>query len=273
MNHINAVIDNFDATTDHFRQVYGAQFLCDLPNAAWQACLMAIAGAIFEFFAPHDELLHGRIGPHYLGVEYQVPDVSQARAVVQEHGMRIIRDSGVSFHTHPADGFGVAFEFYELSFHDDPPPTPYLEPLAPVSWYRDDHPLGCVGLLAYVIAVDNVDAAVTFLQDLTGASLASESHLPSTRANAVNLLLADTGVHVVAAAADVDSQRHFARHGEGIQSCVFGVRDLERAQAYFDKVGIEVQRSVDSGTLAVAAAGDRGLLLEFVESSGPPAHS
>jgi hypothetical protein len=48
---------------------------------------------------------------------------------------------------------------------------------------------------------------------------------------------------------------------------VFGVRDLERARSYFHDVGIELSPSVDPETVAVALAGDTGLLFEFVECS------
>jgi hypothetical protein len=112
------------------------------------------------------------------------------------------------------------------------------------------------------MAVDNVDGAVAFLQSLTDASVVSEPVLPSTRADAVNMVLADTTVQVVAA-----GQRHSARHGDGIQSCVFGVRDLELARSYFHDVGIELSPCVDPETVAVALAGDTGLLFEFVECS------
>jgi hypothetical protein len=35
MNHINAVVSDFDASVAHFRELYGAEFLADLPFAGY----------------------------------------------------------------------------------------------------------------------------------------------------------------------------------------------------------------------------------------------
>ena len=52
-------------------------------------------------------MLHGRIGPHYLGIEYEV-DMAQARAAIADNGIRIMRDIVQAVHTDPFDGFGVS---------------------------------------------------------------------------------------------------------------------------------------------------------------------
>src|SRR2546425_13030797 len=89
MNHINAVVEGFDDSVAHFRDLYGAQFVLDLPQPAWHACLITIGTVMFELFAPHDFFLHTRFGPHYLGVEYQVPDFPATREAVEERGLRV----------------------------------------------------------------------------------------------------------------------------------------------------------------------------------------
>ena len=95
MNHVNAVIDDFDETVGFFTEVYGAQFLIDMPRDEWHGCLIAIGRVIFQLFSPHDDLLHARFGPHYVGIEYTVPDVSEARDATNARGIRIARRAGI----------------------------------------------------------------------------------------------------------------------------------------------------------------------------------
>ena len=268
MNHLNAVVDGFDDSVAHFRDLYGAQLISDMPRDEWHACLIVLGGVIFELFAPHDDLLHARFGPHYIGVEYQVPDVGRARQVVQARGMRIIRELGVAFHVHPADAFGVALEFFDRSFHDDPPPTPYLEPLRPVEYWRHGHPLGLAGLKRYSVAVSEPAAALDFFVGLAGASVLYETARPAVAAQAVGLGVGGTVMELLAPSADGVLSQHLARYGDGIRSVVFEVEDLERARDHFSGHGIELQAGDADHTLAIAPADNRGLLFEFAPA-GP----
>jgi hypothetical protein len=69
MNHINAMVEDYEKGVDHLRTLYGAQFNLDLPGDHWHACLITIGGVMFEIFAPTQYLLHARLGPHYVGIE------------------------------------------------------------------------------------------------------------------------------------------------------------------------------------------------------------
>ena len=139
---------------------------------------------MFEVFAPSEYLLHARFGPHYVGIEYQVPDVDQARAEVLARGMRVIRELGVAIHVHPAEAFGVAWEFFGRSFHDDPPPVEYVEPLKPSEYWRE-HPLGYTGLKRYSVAVADLESATEFFEDFLGAAVIYEEARPAVAARAV----------------------------------------------------------------------------------------
>src|SRR5579859_6374855 len=157
MNHINAMVEDFEKGVGHLLDLYGAQFNRDLPGHHWHACLITVGGVMFEVFAPSEYLLHARFGPHYVGIEYQVPDADEARAEVLARGMRVIRELGVAIHVHPAEAFGVAWEFFGRSFHEDPPPVQYREPLKPSDYWRE-HPLGYTGLKRYSVAVSDLEA-------------------------------------------------------------------------------------------------------------------
>lgn len=266
LNHINIVVDGYDRSLQHFIDLYGAQLIMDMPRDEWHACLLVFGGAvIFEVFAPHDDLLHARFGPYYVGVEYQVVDVEVARRELISRGIRVLRDVGVAFHTHPADCNGVAWEFYGHSFHTIPPPVQFLEPIRPVTSWADDHPLGCVGLKRYTLAVADFDAPRAFLEGaLNGAALYEEDR-PAIGAHAVGIALADTVVELLAPRDDGPISRHVARWGDGIRSTVFQVKDLGAAQSYFAGRGMEVVRGDAPGAIAVRPEDNCGVRFEFCE--------
>jgi hypothetical protein len=228
MNHLNVVIDGLDDTVDHFRDRYGAQFLGDVRYDEWHAGFIAVAGVILELFAPHDNLLHTRFGPHWIGVEYQVSDMVGAREAVAARGVRIIRDKPNVFHTHPADGFGIAFELYGGSFHEEPSPIPNVrESLKPLEYWRDEHPLGCLGLKRYSVVVTDLDGACQFFQDFTGATVVYREERSAIGARAVGLALADTVVELLTPTADGRIQAFHARYRDGIRSCVLAVTSID----------------------------------------------
>jgi hypothetical protein len=140
MNHVNLVVDGFDASVGRFRELFGARFNMDIPRPEWHAALLSVGNVIFEVISPREFLPVARYGPHWLGIEYQVGDVEQARRSVTERGIRIVRDIGGAFHTYPNDTFGVAFEFYNGNFHTNAHPGPgdsgpaWLEPLMPLEY-------------------------------------------------------------------------------------------------------------------------------------------
>jgi catechol 2,3-dioxygenase-like lactoylglutathione lyase family enzyme len=263
VSHPNIVLEDFAASLAHFRELFDAELLLDLPSPAWHACLIDIGGVIFELFAPPNFLLHSRHGPHYLGVEYEA-DMDEVRAAVAAHGVRIIRDLGVALHTHPADGFGVDFEFYGGSFYDNVPPT-LTTPVKPAAWWRDEHPLGLMGLKAYTLAVSDIEAASSFLQSFLSAEPVYRAVRPEIAARAAGLQVADTLVELLAPAADGPLQRELQQIGQGMRSCVFRVRDLAQAHRYFTERGAALIRGTAPDSFALSPAANRGLLFEFAE--------
>jgi catechol 2,3-dioxygenase-like lactoylglutathione lyase family enzyme len=266
MNHINAVVDDYDASVARFADLYGAQVVMDMPRDEWHACLIVFGGAvIFELFAPRDDLLHARFGPHYVGIEYQVTDVDAARRAIIARGGRVLRELGVAFHAHPAECFGVAWEFYGESFHRVPAPVGFLEPIRPVSYWSDEHPLGCVGLKRYSLAVTDLDAARGFLDSVLNGSYLYEEDRPEIGAKALGLDLADTVVELLAPITDGVIGRHVARWGDGIRSTVFQVKDLEEARSYFKGKGVDLVGGDAPDTLAIRPEDNCGILFEFSE--------
>jgi catechol 2,3-dioxygenase-like lactoylglutathione lyase family enzyme len=270
MNHLNALVEGSEGSSAesvaHFRDLFGAQFLLDLPE--FQSCLIIIGPVIFELFLPTDYLLNARFGPHYVGVEYQVPDTAEARRAVQARGLRLLGDIGVAFHTHPDDTFGVAVEMYHRNFHTQGPPNGYLEPIRSPRYWSDEHPLGLTGLKRYSVVVADLAAATSFFCEFMNATVVYEEARPAVGARAVGLALGDTVAELltpIGVGEIGEIQRSLARYGDGIRSTVFTVRDLEGARSYFAERGITLRPGDAPGTLAIAPEVNQGLMFEFSE--------
>ncbi len=154
-NHINAIVDGYEATIEHFRDRVGFTLDRRIPDSGdgTDACLMTLGGVMFEFFAPKERGERGqgrllaRYGDHYVGIEYHVPDVTSAREFARESGIRIINDLGAAFFTYPGNSFGIAFEIYDGDFRQLAQPARYWE---------TQHPLGLTGLARLSVAVESV---------------------------------------------------------------------------------------------------------------------
>lgn len=261
-SHFNLVLENFDASLAHFRELFGAEMLLDLPKPEWHACLIDIGGVIIEIFAPPAFLLHARYGPHFLGIEYEA-DMEEVRAAVADHDIRIIRDLRVALHTHPADGFGVDFEFYGGSFHTNTPPT-LTTPTRPAAYWRE-HPLGLTGLKGYTLAVSDIDAAERFLQSFLSAERAYEATRAGIAARAIGLQVADATVELLTPLGDGPLQRELQQTGQGIRSAVFRVRSLGQARDYFIARSVPLVPGTAPESFAIAPEANRGVLFEFAE--------
>lgn len=262
VNHLNLVLEDFDASVGHFERLYGSQFLSDIPQPTWHACLIDIGRVIFELFAPHDFFLNARYGPYYLGIEYQA-DMEEVREVLAARGIRIIRELGVACHVHPADCHGIAFEFYEGYFHDSDRLTG--GPMKPAEYWRDDHPLGLTGLKGYTVAVPDLEQAHDFFQGFLHHEVVYEEARPALAARAVGLQIADAVMELATPVGDGPLQRHLHEHGEGIRSTLFGVRDLDQARGYFKDRGVEPVPGSATDTFAIPAELNRGAIFEFSE--------
>src|ERR1700722_18488356 len=117
MNHVNAIVDGSERSIEHFQRV-GLDLTRRIPDSGdgTNAFLMTMGGCMFEFFAPTErgEKANGqgrlleKFGDHYLGIEFQVPDVAAAREAANANNIRIINDMGGVFFTYPGSSFGIA---------------------------------------------------------------------------------------------------------------------------------------------------------------------
>ncbi|HEY3694456.1 VOC family protein [Phenylobacterium sp.] len=263
MSHPNLVLEDFDASLAHLRTLFGAELLMDMPKPAWHACLVDIGGVVIEVFAPPAFLLNSRHGPHFLGMEYEA-DMTEVREAVAAHGIRIIRDLDVALHTHPADCFGVDFEFYEGTFYGADTPH-MIQHVKPVEYWRDQHPLGLAGLKAYTLAVSDIEAATRFVQSFLSGEVTYETSRPAIAARAVGLQVADCVVELLTPDGDGPLQRQLQQIGQGIRSLVFRTRDIDQARRHFTEHDVELVAGTAPDSFAVAPAANLGVLFEFAE--------
>jgi hypothetical protein len=261
VNHMNYVMEDYAASVAHFQSLYDADLMVEFPQKEWQACLIEIGRGIMELFVPYDFLVSVRYGPHAVGLEYQA-DMDAVRAAVDGHGMRIIRDIGLALHTHPADGFGIAFEFYDGSFHDREWELLGGQ-IRSASWWADEHPLGLTGLTGYSVAIHDIAAATAFFRSFLSAEVIGEEARPGIAARAVRLQVADGFVDLLAADGEGLLRDHLNSRGEGIRSTIFGIADSARAEAWFRDKGVVPVPGDRAGSILIPAADNRGLVFEF----------
>jgi hypothetical protein len=261
VNHMNLVLDDMAAGIAHLGGIYGTEHFADLPQPSFAAALVQAAHVILELFVPNDFLLSARQGAHHVGLEYQA-DMEQVRAAIAARGMRMVRDVGAAVHTHPADCFGVAYEFYGKTMHDHEWPLVGGTMRAKESFAM--HPLGLTGLKGYTHAVADIAAAGTFLEDFLSAELLYDVARPAIAARARGYLVAGSLVELVTPSGDGALLQYMLQHGEGIRSTILEVRDLAQARGYLEARGLPIEPGTLEGGFAVAAEANLGLIFEFV---------
>lgn len=261
VSHTNLVIESLDASVSFLEDVYGGSFMADLPGPNWHACLIEIGGLIVELFEPKHFMLHGRIGPHYLGIEYEV-DMDEARTAVASHGIRIMRDIGEAIHTDPFDGFGVDYEFFGGTFYG--PDAKHVKAFTKSPEHWAAHPIGFAGLIGYTHAVADLEGASQFLQSFLGAKPLYEIERTGIGARAIGLQIAEDVCELVSPKGDGLLMRDMLRTGHGIRSTVYAVKDVAATRAYFESRGLRVIDGTAPGSIAVDPRDNLGILFEFL---------
>lgn len=263
VNHMNAVVQDFDASIAHLEQAYGAEFLADMPQKEFHACLFHMGRVLFELFVPWDYLVTARLGPHYVGLEWQA-DMDEVRAALADHGVRTIRDIGLALHTHPDDCFGVAHEFYAGEFLGRDWPLVGGKIKSAEHW-ASEHPLGLTGLKGYTQVVEDIDAAGAFLQSFLSAEPLFEETRPAIAGRARGFKVGDAVVELLMPTGPGWLAARLRRQGQGILSTVFGVRDLAKARNYFVAKGVPLATGTAEANFAVPPEANLGIMFEFAE--------
>jgi catechol 2,3-dioxygenase-like lactoylglutathione lyase family enzyme len=265
LNHINAIVDGYEATKEHFGDRLGFDLAQDIPDsdADTDACLMILGGTMFEFFAPKviGEKGQGglitRYGDLYTGFEMQVaPDVATARTSAVDHGMRILNDGGIWFFTHGSSSFGVAWEIFDGNF---------LNLHKPAEYWLNEHPMALTGLSHVSIAVNDLDAAVSRLVEICDAPLLDKVSRPRIAADGARLQVADMVVELQQPTGDGPVASYIEKYGERIRSTVWRSSDLSKVESYLTAQGFDIDPGDDEGAIGIPPAQNKNLLFQFTE--------
>jgi len=263
-NHINAIVDGYEATIEHFRDRVGFTLDRRIPDSGdgTDACLMTLGGVMFEFFAPKEKGERGqgrllaRYGDHYVGIEYHVPDVASAREFATEKGVRIINDLGAAFFTYPGNSFGIAFEIYDGDFSQH---------AQPVGYWENQHPLGLAGLARLSVAVESVEQAAARLAELAEVSPIGTVSRPRAAARGMQVQVGTAVWELLEPTGDGALADYLAGYGQRIRSTVFKTASLTEVEKHLTAQGFDLIPGDAEDALAINPAQNKNLLFEFVE--------
>jgi hypothetical protein len=264
MNHINAIVDGYADSVQHFRDRLGMDLPHEIPDSGdgTEACLMVLGGTMFEFFAPKErgEKGQGRLldkfGDHYIGVEYQVSDLAEARKLVAEKDIRIINDLGAAFFTYPGATFGIAWEIYDGNFAHYHKPADY---------WLNEHPMGLQGCDHITVAVNDAEAATNRLLELSSATRVGKVAHKNAASEGNRLHVGNIDWEIVQPTGNGPVADYLAQYGERIRSTVFKASDLSKAESYLKAQGFDAVPGDADGTIGIPPAQNKNLLFEFTE--------
>ncbi|MFA7324285.1 MAG: VOC family protein, partial [Candidatus Nanopelagicales bacterium] len=169
--HINQVVSDINASNAFYEDVFGAKVYWQGFDEAERrdASLFLIGDTCIELFCPvDDQSLLGaglkKYGESFHSFEWQVPDLEEARQVMDDRGIRLTTFvPGGFFMTHPKDTHGMLLEICPLEMSGDL----RLEADWSPAFWADEHPMGIERLNALSIAVRDLDTAVDFACAIT----------------------------------------------------------------------------------------------------------
>jgi hypothetical protein len=270
VNHINQIVDDYDAAVAHIRDLFGGVFLREIgANPFTAGCLIDVGGEIIEVLAPKimdkaEGKLLARYGPHYAGIEILVPSVPEALEVVKQRGIGILLERDFDFYTKPSATEGVCLQVFGGDWHAEPPPAPYVEPMRTAPWWEHEHPIGYRGLHHLSLACHDTEEAERFWCELTGGQVTYRVARPALAATAVGL---DIGIPVelIAPTGPGSIQKYIDRYGPRVWATTFAVRDLDATVAYFASRGIDLVAGDSPDSMMVPRARNLDVVYQFME--------
>jgi len=270
IGHLNHLNTDEAATRMHYEDLLGAQYLMDIrPNPLTAGYLLDLAGEIIEALIPKvmdraEGKQLAKLGPHYSSIELLVPDLDDAKEMIKGRGIRLLLEGGGDFLTMPADTEGILLQVFDGDWHADPPPPRFVAPKRPMEWWRDQHPIGYLGLRHVTFMTDDIGSSRDFWLELCGGHEVYREARPDANAEAIGL---DIGIPVelLTPVGDGPAMAFFEKFGKKIRSITFNVAELGRTKEYFSSRGITLAAGDLPGSLMLTAEDNRGGIIQFVE--------
>ena len=267
--HVNQLLGDFAGANRFYHDVFGAREYMNSyhPGEERDASLFLIGDTCIELFSPRTESsLLGRqlrrFGDGWHSFEWKVTDLEQAKAVLDDQGIRCgSYYPGGFLMTHPKDTHGMILELCPHDMANDP----RLEPgWTPAAWR--EHPMGIEALDCINVAAADRQTTVDFLVDLVGAEPLYEVDRPAVGGRVTGLRVADHVVEIIGAT-DPDGQvaAYMSAYGARLRSIRFKVGDLSKVEHHLGSAGIRTVSGDSEGSLAIDPRDNYGALWQFAE--------
>jgi catechol 2,3-dioxygenase-like lactoylglutathione lyase family enzyme len=217
-----------------------------------------------------------RHGPHFNNVAFWARDCRGLALGLIERGVRVaVRGAGFSAElpdgefdyviTHPKDTHGLVLEFLEDQVIHDPRDRPWWDD----AYWRDQHPLGILGLSHCTVVVDALDDAARVFSEALGCERVLDVDEPDRDARSAFFAIGDTVVELAApTTAESALARHLGEHGPILYSFTFTVRDLAAVERHALANGLDLFARPD-GTLELDPTQTFGSAYAFTERGAP----
>jgi len=265
LQHFNVVVYDYDLTLSHLKNVFGAHLNYELEPAyvseGVKAGLITIGPVIFELVGAAPQSKNAfrrkldRSGPGYIGIEFNVDNLDQAREAAKYNNIRVKYDPGAFFVTNPRDCFGFTIEFFAGEWFKKPA-DPRMIPVAPRDYWANEHPLGILGLYGFTVGVHDREAAAARWTAVSGAKRLHDEG----GGEPLWLSAGDTRLGLVDTSND-----------EQILAARLEVRDIEQTRRALAAKGLKLEE-IRKGLMAAPGSENHGIRIEFVETTASAAN-
>ncbi|MGD9796606.1 MAG: VOC family protein [Acidimicrobiia bacterium] len=259
--HFMHIVDDFDTTAAKYDallapDVYAPKHWSDF-DKRWASLAVVGPDFVLEIMEPGKDpadagaplpKFHGRHGDHLHSFAWFVDAADHAALAkgMVAAGIRVVTPYGSiepeegkpaasTFFTHPKDTFGQ-LEFQ--SWSPESPGAPHTAPDWSGAFWRDEHPLGLLGMSHLTTVVADLDRAKRFYEEQLQAPTFHEETTDDRR-SAFALVGDDTVVEIARpTTADSHLARDLADHGELPHAMTFRVADLDAARRHVESTGL-----------------------------------
>lgn len=202
---------------------------------------IAPAGEGLKAGSPIGEMLrkNARAGK-WIGLALRTPDLAAAAEAFQARGFRPRYDPGMENHyfmISPRELLGFRLEVMQGDLPNDPRVQPDW---APAPW-RDDHPLGLLGLQSIGVSCAGLEEARALFVDRLGGMALARRSLAAEAAECAAFQLGDAVFEAMQPLVVDSPLAGHLREVQGIYSLTFQVRDAAAAAGYLRGKGLTLQ--------------------------------